>query len=266
MTIAGMAYAKWLGKRIYQLPADDGEGWIRPQYQEPVYESLNLQNSKELPSAFAAFAPIIVPVLLILLNTITSALKTTGTVADVIKFLGSPVIAVGIGLLIAIYALTGRESRKTTIAEMEKGIKAAGIIILVTGGGGALGQVLRDSGAGNYIAEQIANTSLPAILLPFIVASLVRLIQGSGTVAMITSASITAPIIATLGVNPLFAALAASMGSICFSYFNDSYYWVVNRMLGVEEAKEQIRVWSLTTTIVWAVGLVELLIVNAIFG
>lgn len=266
MTVAGMAYAKWLGKRIYQLPAEDGEGWVRPAYQEPVYTSLDMKDDKHLPSAFAAFAPIIVPVLLILLNTITSALKVTGTLAQVVVFLGSPVIAVGIGLLIAIYGLTGRESRKTTIAEMEKGVKAAGIIILVTGGGGALGQVLRDSGAGNYIAEQIANTSLPAILLPFIVASLVRLIQGSGTVAMITSASITAPIIATLGVNPLFAALAASMGSLCFSYFNDSYYWVVNRMLGVEEAKEQIRVWSFTTTIVWAVGLVELLIVNAIFG
>lgn len=266
MTLAGMTYAKWLGKRIYQLPGDDGESWIRPAYQEPVYEKLDMSNTKQLPSAFAAFAPIIVPVLLILLNTITSALKATGAVVDVVKFLGSPVIAVGIGLLIAIYGLTGRESRKTTIAEMEKGIKSAGIIILVTGGGGALGQVLRDSGAGNYIAEQIANSPLPAILLPFIVASLVRLIQGSGTVAMITSASITAPIVATLGVNPLFAALAASMGSLCFSYFNDSYYWVVNRMLGVEEAKEQIRVWSLTTTIVWAVGLVELLIVNAIFG
>lgn len=129
-----------------------------------------------------------------------------------------------------------------------------------------MGQVLRDSGAGQYIAEMISKTDLPAILLPFIVASLVRLIQGSGTVAMITSASITAPIIATMGVNPLFAALAASTGSLCFSYFNDSYYWVVNRMLGVEEAKEQIRVWSFTTTIVWAVGLVELLIVNALFG
>jgi len=169
-------------------------------------------------------------------------------------------------LIIAIYGLTWKTPRKVTLQDMETGIKSAGIIILVTGGGGALGQVLRDSGAGDYIAKLIADSPLPAILLPFIVSSLVRLIQGSGTVAMVTAASITAPIIATLGVNPLFAAIAASMGSLLFSYFNDSYFWVVNRLLGIKEAKEQIRVWSFTSTIAWAVGLVEILIVNAIFG
>lgn len=266
MTLVGMLYAKWLGKRIYQIPGDDGESWIRSPYQAPVYGDLDNMNDKHLPSAIAAFAPIVLPVILILMNSIISAVKITGPVATIFGFLGSPVIAVGIGLLIAIYTLTLKTPRKATLAEMEKGIKAAGIIILVTGGGGALGQVLRDSGAGQYIAEMIAKSPLPAILLPFIVASLVRLVQGSGTVAMITSASITAPIIATLGVNPLFAALAASMGSLVFSYFNDSYYWVVTRIIGIDDAKEQIRVWSFTTTIVWAVGLVELLIVNAIFG
>jgi GntP family gluconate:H+ symporter len=162
--------------------------------------------------------------------------------------------------------LTNKVSRKETIEQMENGIKSAGIIILVTGGGGALGMVLRDSGAGDYIAQLIAQTALPAILLPFIISSLIRLIQGSGTVAMITAASITAPMIATLNVNPVFAALAACTGSLLFSYFNDSYFWVVTRMLGIKEAKEQMRVWSFTTTIAWAVGLVELLILNAFFG
>jgi GntP family gluconate:H+ symporter len=72
--------------------------------------------------------------------------------------------------------------------------------------------------------------------------------------------------LATLNVNPVFAALAACTGALLFSYFNDSYFWVVTRILGVKEAKEQIRVWSFTTTIAWAVGLVELLILNAFFG
>ena len=119
---------------------------------------------------------------------------------------------------------------------MEDGIKSAGIIILVTGGGGSLGMVLRDSGTGDYIAQLIAQTALPAILLPFVIASLVRLFQGSGTVAMITSASITAPIMATLGVNPILATLAACTGSLLYSYFNDSYFWVVNRILGIVDA------------------------------
>ncbi|MGE5630581.1 MAG: GntP family permease [Caulobacteraceae bacterium] len=266
MTIAAMLYAKWLGKRIYQLPGEEADTWVRPPYQEAITDFIDDTDDKKLPSTFMAFAPIVVPVILILLNTVLTALKMVGPVPNALIFLGTPIIAVGIGLIIAIYGLTGKSSRKATIEEMEKGIKSAGIIILVTGGGGALGQVLRDSGAGDYIAKLIAQSPLPAILLPFIVASLVRLIQGSGTVAMITSASITAPIIATLNVNPMFAALAACMGSLVFSYFNDSYYWVVNRLLGIQEAKEQIRVWSFTTTIIWLVGLVEILIVNAIFG
>ncbi|MDD2494221.1 MAG: GntP family permease [Tissierellia bacterium] len=265
MTISAILYARYLGKKIYQLPAEDGEGWIRPPYQKPVYEDVDTDENSELPSTFMSFAPIVLPIILILINTVLTAMKATGPVVDALIFLGSPVIAVGIGLIVAIYGLSGKYSRSETLDLMERGIKSAGIIILVTGGGGALGRVLRDSGAGDYIAQSISQTSLPPILLPFVIASLLRLVQGSGTVAMITSASITAPIIATLNVNPVFAALAACTGSLVYSYFNDSYYWVVTRTLGIREAKEQMRVWSVTTTIIWAVGFVELLILNAIF-
>ncbi|MDF2677384.1 MAG: gluconate transporter [Bacillota bacterium] len=265
MTAAAVIYARYLGKKIYQLPTEDGEDWIRPAYQEPVYDSIDDNSGKELPSTFMSFAPIIIPIILILINTVATALKAQGPIVNAFVFLGTPVIAVGIGLIVAIYGLAGKYSRSETIDLMERGIKSAGIIILVTGGGGALGMVLRDSGAGDYIAQVISKTSLPAILLPFVISSLIRLIQGSGTVAMVTSASITAPIIATLNVNPVFAALAACTGSLVYSYFNDSYYWVVNRMLGIKEAKEQMRVWSVTTTIIWAVGFVELMILNAIF-
>ena len=266
MVLVGMIYAKYIGKQIYQIPSEDGEGWVRLSGAQVLTDYTEEKDDEKLPSAFMSFAPIVVPILLILFSTVGTAMKLQGFVPNLVNFFGTPVIAVGIGLLIAIYGLTGKDSRKDTLEKMENGIKAAGIIILVTGGGGALGMVLRDSGAGNYIAELIAKTPLPAILLPFVVASLVRLIQGSGTVAMITAASITAPMMATLNVNPVFAALAACTGSLLFSYFNDSYFWVVTRLLGVKEAKEQIRVWSVTTTIAWAVGLVELLILNAFFG
>lgn len=266
MTAAGVIYAKWIGKQIYQIPSEDGEDWVRTTAQSVVYDTDEKHENKKLPSTFMAFAPIIIPIVLILLSTIATAIKFAGPIAMVINFLGAPVIAVGIGLLVAIYGLMGTYSKEETINKMEQGIKSAGIIILVTGGGGALGMVLRDSGAGNYIAKLIAGTPLPPILLPFIIASLVRLVQGSGTVAMITAASITAPMLVHLNVNPVFAALAACIGSLVFSYFNDSYFWVVNRMLGIKDAKEQIRVWSVTTTIAWGVGLVELIIFNAIFG
>ncbi|NFV11586.1 GntP family permease [Clostridium sp. FAM 1755] len=269
MVIAGMIYGKYIGKKIYQIPGEEEDQWIRTEYQEPVYDFEHDEDDKELPSTFMAFAPIITPIIFILVNTILDVLIKQKTInpsgfTNMVQFLGSPIIAVGIGLVIAIYGLAGKLNKEEVINEMEKGIKSAGIIILVTGGGGALGMVLRDSGTGDYIAKSIAGSHMPVVLIPFIIASLVRLIQGSGTVAMITAASITAPIVAASNVNPILAALGACMGSLLFSYFNDSYFWVVNRSLGIKDAKEQIRVWSVTTTIAWAVGLVELILLSFI--
>ena len=82
---------------------------------------------------------------------------------------------------------------------------------------------------------------------------------------MITSASITAPIVLNLDMPPLLAAQAAALGAMVFSYFNDSYFWVVNRLLGVEDVREQVMTWSVPTTIGWAVSLVMLLIAAAIW-
>ncbi|MCG0277969.1 MAG: GntP family permease [Thermanaeromonas sp.] len=264
VTIAGVLYARWLGKKIYQLPSEDGTGWVRLKYEPSTITSISLADRPDLPSAFMSFAPIVVPVILIIFNTVLSALKLNQTWAQYLIFLGNPVIAVGIGLIIAIYGLAPKLSRPEVIKRMEEGVASAGIIILVTGAGGALGQVLRDSGAGNYIAKLIASTPMPPVLLPFIVATIVRLVQGSGTVAMITSASITAPILAGLPVNPLIAAQAAALGAMVYSYFNDSYFWVVNRLLGVEDVKEQTLTWSIPTTIGWLVSLVLILIADAI--
>lgn len=266
--LTGVLYAKWIGRKIYQLPDETDMGWERPEADvKAIYDNwVNESDNKGLPSAWMSFAPIIVPVILILLNTVFSAMKATGPIASTFIFLGNPVIATGIGLIVAIYGLAGKESKKEVLKRMEEGVTSAGIILLVTGAGGALGQVLRDSGAGDFIAKAISETALPAILLPFAVATIVRLIQGSGTVAMITAASITAPILANMDVNPVFAAQSASMGAMIFSYFNDSLFWVVNRMLGIDEVKEQIMVWSVPTTIAWVTSLVSLLIANAFFG
>lgn len=274
LTVANLFYARWIGKRIYQIPAPTGDGWVRVKDEAEARQVLGLdgQNAAAtnsnvfddagLPSAFHAFAPIAVPLILIFANTYISAVKLQGPVAEILLFLGSPIIAVAIGLLLAIYLVGGRMSRKEVIKIMEDGIKSAGIILLVTGAGGALGQVLRDSKTGDYIAQLIAQTPIPAVLLPFFVATFVRLVQGSGTVAMITSASITAPILATSGVNPVLAAQAATLGAMVFSYFNDSYFWVVNRMLGIEDVKDQVRVWSVPTTIGWGLALVLLTVLS----
>lgn len=264
MLFAVLAYGKWLGKKIYQIPGEDGE-WIRPTSMESI-DMEEVKLDEDLPSAAKSFMPIVVPIILILLSTVSKALGVTGQTNTLFQFFGTPIVAVAIGLLLAIFTLASHMERKEVIKVMEIGIESAGIIILITGAGGALGQVLRDSGVGNHIAEIIKNLNVPHILLPFIIATIIRFIQGSGTVAMLTAASITAPIMASLNVNPVMATLSACVGSLFFSYFNDSFFNVVNRTIGIEDPKEQIRVWSITTTIAWAVGLVALLILNMIIG
>jgi len=266
VTIVGVLYAKWLGKKIYQIPDETGLNYIRPVQPVTVQEFLESKEKKDLPSLTRSILPIFVPILLIFANTTISALELKGGIYDYITFIGSPVIAVGIGLIFSIYGLYNHVKRSEALDHMEEGIKTAGIILLVTGAGGALGNVLRESGSGDYIAQQVAQLHLPAILIPFIIATIVRLIQGSGTVAMITAASISAPILQQLDVNMALAAQAATLGAMIFSYFNDSLFWVINRMLGIKEVKEQILTWSIPTTLAWAVSLIMLLIVNAFFG
>lgn len=264
--IVTVLYAKWIGKKIYQLPDDDGLEWIRPEQEVSVEDWLEEKENKELPSLLRSAAPIVVPILLIFMNTTVTAIGLEGTLVEYIQFFGSPVIAVGIAVLLAIYGLFNHVKRSEALDRMEEGIQTAGIILLVTGAGGALGYVLRQTGAGDYIAELVVDTGIPAILLPFVIASLVRLIQGSGTVAMITAASISAPILTGMDVNLVLAAQAAALGAMVFSYFNDSLFWVVNRTIGIKDSKEQMLVWSVPTTLSWLTALVCLLIANLIFG
>lgn len=262
MTIAATMYTQYLGKKLYQLPADNEEGWVRPEKIEEICDADVLVPSRELPSAFESFLPLLAPIVLILLKNIFDAVGVTGGAKVLVSFLGTPIIAVAIGLLLAIFVLGRKLDRQAVLNEMDAGIKSAGLIMLVTGGGGALGQILKDSGTGNYVAELLSQTAIPIVVLPFIIATIVRFIQGSGTVAMVTAAGICAPILQAAGANMMLGAFAACIGSLFFSYFNDSYFWVVNNLMGFKDTKDQIRNWSVTSTVAWAVGFVELLILS----
>ncbi|WP_297280906.1 GntP family permease [uncultured Anaerococcus sp.] len=271
MVIVSLLYARWYGKKLYQIPDENGE-WIRPSNIELTEEkAYDFKDSEDMPSTLKAFMPIIIPIILILINTIigafskTRGLEITG-LYSVLSFLGTPIVAVGIGLIVAILTLTAGMSKEKVTKELEVGIQSAGIIILVTGGGGALGRVLTDSGVGTQIAESISKMNINPLILPFIISTIIRFIQGSGTVAMLTSASISAPIVLALGINPVFATLSACVGSVFFSYFNDSMFWVVNRSLGLSDAKEQLRGYSIVTSLAWAAGFITIVILNMIFG
>ena len=259
MTFACIAYSrKVLSKKLYRLVKEDGV-IEKAEYQEPDYEAAFNMDMSGVPGTFESFAPLLLPIVLILINTVATAMGKTDGIMKVLIFLGQPIVAVGLGLIVAIFTLGRPFSREELLAAMERGMASAGIIMLVTGGGGALGQIIKDSGLGTYMADGLAKAAVPMIILPLVISTAMRFIQGSGTVAMTTAASISAPILLAAGVNPMLGAIACCVGSLFFGYFNDSYFWVVNRTLGVSEAKEQLQVWSITSTIAWAVGVVEVI-------
>jgi gluconate:H+ symporter, GntP family len=227
--------------------------------------------------ATVASLPLLVPLLLIVLNTAAAAIDrsnqgvlgpeddyTPSQWAAVLAFIGNPVVALLIGLVLAVYVLLPRYTPRERVSGwLADAAASAGLILLITGAGGALGQVLRDSGVGDELASAIAGTGLPGILVPFLVATLVRLAQGSGTVAMITAAGVTAPLVAGLGLDPLAAALACCAGSMVFSYFNDSYFWVVTRFTGLDGVAA-IKGWSGITTAAWAGSIPLVLLAGAV--
>ena len=263
-------YAKWLDKKY---PTFNQEVFTQEELKQKYDDYIESREKKDLPSLGLSLLPILLPIGLIFIKAILGLIAkgnpalAENTLYQVFNFVGHPMIALAISVLVAVYTLLPKADKTTTALHLEEGVKTAGIILLVTGAGGALGAVLRDSGAGKQLAEQVAALPISPILIPFIVSTLVRFIQGSGTVAMITAASISAPILAQIpGVNMLLAAQAATMGSLFFGYFNDSLFWVVNRMMGINDVKKQMIVWSVPTTIAWAIGGSLVILANLIWG
>lgn len=275
--VLGMVlYAQWLDKKY---PNFNEEVFNEEAMRDKLDGFIAKLEKEDLPSLKASLLPILLPIVLIFVKAIVDVISKQALDADsftafqagifyqFIAFVGHPVIALAISVLVSVYTLLPNATADETAKELEYGVTSAGIILLVTGAGGALGAILRDSGAGKALAEQVAALPISPILIPFIVATLVRFIQGSGTVAMITAASISAPVLAEIsGVNMLLAASAATMGSLFFGYFNDSLFWVVNRMMGISEVKKQMIVWSIPTTIAWGIGGISVALANLIFG
>jgi gluconate transporter len=267
-----VVYAKWLEKKYPGLPEHDvADETLKTIHDSYIHETSNHPR----PSLALSLLPIVVPILLIfikaIINIIPSLAEATDPVTPVVvsifSFIGAPIIALSISTLLAVYLLIPYLDRQATAARLEEGLQSAGIILMVTGAGGALGVVVRESGAGTILAEQITHLPLSPIMIPFIVATLIRLIQGSATVACITTASICAPILAEIpDVNMLFAAQATATGAFFFSYFNDSLFWVVNRMMGITDVKKQLMAWSVASTIPWAIGGVSVALLNLLFG
>lgn len=267
IALSGLLYAKWVGKKLFKLPDPNDSSLLidRPYTAEELAVTVEI-SGQNLPGVFLSFAPILIPILLILLNTVGNMFGFSGGFKTVVATTGNPIVAVGIGLLIAIYGLAGKMDRKKVVEILDDSIKQAGIIVFVTGAGGALGAVLKASGAGEQIAQLLVNMHIPGIVLPYLMAFLLRIVTGSATVGMLTAGSITAPILLTMAnVNPYMAGLACCIGSIGITNLHDSYFWVVNRTTGLTDIKEMFQHWFGAVLALSAAGAVTLFVMNLIF-
>lgn len=273
-------YARWIGPRLdsevrAEVRAEvlqevapgrsAGSAGPGPPTEGGVANATDPTTPSPPPGIWKSVAPLLIPILLIVGNTVATAVVEEGSqVRNLFTFIGNPIVAVLIGLTLALYTLVPRDADRGTVTGwLIAAASSAGIIIFITGAGGALGNVLRESGVADELANTVAGWPIPAFLVPFAIATFVRFAQGSGTVAMITSGALTAPLIPGLGLDPLVAALAALTGAFFFSYFNDSYFWVVTRFTGLE-GTAAIRAWSGMTTVLWAAAFVEVAIASVI--
>ena len=260
--IAGPIFGKYISKKIY-LESPYASDDVSPEF-----------DAKKFPS-FRSIAIIIsIPLLLILLNTFTTVMISKEIVrksvfTDILEFIGHPFSALIIATLIATYFLCIRRGMdKQKVLELStKALGPAGIIILITGAGGVLKQVLIDSGIGQVMAESMAHSALPPILLAWLLAAVVRVTQGSATVAMITAASIIAPIIGEFGLNDPQRALVVisiASGATLLSHVNDSGFWLVGKYLGMNE-KQTLQSWTMMETIIAFCGLGFTLLASLFF-
>jgi len=221
----------------------------------------------KLPSAFLSFAPIVLPILLMALGSISSMAKWTGWFATLCGFLGTPVNALLVGFLFSLTLLPA--FNKETLSDwLADALKAGGNIIIITAAGGALGNVLAVTGIGQYLGTTLANGLNIGILVPFLVAAAIKTAQGSSTVAIVTTSSLMFPMMASLGLGSQFAHLLTVMaigaGSMTVSHANDSFYWVITEFSGLE-VKDSYRAWTLAT-LVQGVGTMVVIWILAFFA
>ena len=256
--IAALLYAHWIGKKIYQIPREDGT-YDRKEFKKEYLKSMDqldeIMGSKKLPGLGESLAPILIPLVLILSKTVCdfAGVDKESFIYSIITLVGSPIVALALGTTIAVYGI-GKDIPKDKLMNM-----------LITGAGGALGNIIKVSGIGDVLGATVVSWPIPAILIPVLIGALMRLALGSATVAITTSASLTAPLIATLGLNPVLLAQASCIGAIAFSYFNDSGFWVFHGMFGLTEIKDQLRCKTAVSFVMTGVGIVELLILNMIW-
>lgn len=239
MFVGGILYSKWIDRRdrknnhFYEF--DDIEEEQR---------SLIREHGRKYPSFFKALSILLVPILLILAGSFLPLIfGKEGTVISFFMFIGDKNVAMLIGVIYAAL-ISMPYIKKPASSIMTEAADQVGLILLITGAGGAFGKILQSSGIADYIAGTLSGYSIPILLLCFLISQIIRCAQGSTTVALMTTASILGPTIASSGVSSVLCAIAICAGGIGFSLPNDSGFWAISRFFKIS-VSDTIRGWTL---------------------
>ena len=225
----------WLFAEIYFRNKPESYYTFRDDEAQAEVDCSSIEDTKDMPGTLASLIPLLVPIVLIIFNTTCSMLLPKGsTILAITSFIGDSNVALAIGALLAICTLGKRLGGKAVRKITETSLKDAGPIVFITAAGGALGQVLKVSGAGDSLANMVTSIGLPFILVPFAISAVLKIVQGSGTVAVTTAATLCAPIASSLGLNPILIFLASGAGARACCHVNDSYFWVYTNCMGYD--------------------------------
>ena len=256
--IAGYIFARHIGRKVpsADIPSDGAEALS--------YEELKSSFGR-LPSACLSLAPIMVPILLMALSSVASMARWNGFAADLCIFLGTPMIAMAIGAILAIILLHHTGQGDMFFKLTDNTLRAVGPILFVTAAGGVLGKVIATSDLVNYITSHASTLQVMGIVFPFLLAAILKSAQGSSTVAITTTAGLVAPLLPALGlVTPVevtLAVMAIGAGAMTVSHANDSYFWVVTRFGGLD-VKEGYRTQTLMTFVIGVAAMFEIFLLK----
>ena len=260
--IAGLIYAKFIGKKIKSADELTDNGEI-----VKTYEELKAEYGK-LPSGINALAPLLVPILLMALSSVSSMAGWNGTIADGLTFLGKPIIALAVGTILAIVQLFTAGKQKDFYTLTNDTLKTVGPILFVTAAGGVLGKVISSSDMVNFITQHASALEAIGIFFPFLLSAILKSAQGSSPVAITTTAGIVAPLLPVLGfstpVEIALVVMAIGAGAMTVSHANDSYFWVVTNF-GEMKPEEGYKTQTLMTLVIGIAAMVEIFILSLIF-
>lgn len=223
--IATYFWAKYIGKKV-KSKEDEEINSIEESFEDLV------ASYGKLPSGFMSLAPLLVPIFLMAMSNVATILGWTGAIKTICAFLGTPIIALAVGLIFSIVLLAQCNMSGKLYEVVNDTLKTTGPILFVTAAGGVLGKVIAATSLVPFITEHAGMFQSIGIFFPFLIAAILKTAQGSSTVAITTTAGIMAPLLGALGMgSPAMAALcvvAIGAGSNVVSHANDSYFWVVS--------------------------------------